>query len=553
MKRNALTLILAVLVSLWSLDSAWSAIRCVRPGFALCFQTIQDAVNAANPGDIIVVTPNPNIKGYRENVVINTPNLTITGVSLLLFIDDKFDCSRVVVDGCETPADPTSCGSAPGGVGDGFTINANGVTIKNLTIRHFNQGVLIFANNTTIQNVCFVEDGSNDGVVDADDGVNARNNIKVIKSQFRTGNGRPISIRGNDALVWQNQMLTFDNGGMDIFGDRFQVKENTIKTSNDSECIETDGNDGLITGNSIEGCEPDCIDQVGSNTTISFNTLKDCLFDGIVADGDDNKIENNSIKQCGQDGVDTSGDRVRVALNTIEGMPAQSGNGIEYDGDRPDIYKNTIISTDKEGIDLFCFSSGGPSTCTGGSVKENTVRFAFDDADGMEIDGFNLRIEYNIITDTSESGLNYNGDFGTIYWNTIERAGTEDRNEDGFDISGNNNMITNNTARDNRFSGITNDSGSNNTYRGNLSEKNGMSGIRIEDGSDNIVDRNRTLNNNGEGINNSGTATSTDVTNNTSLGNRTDICNVPPGTISPFTGNVFVTGGTATPCVVEQL
>ena len=52
---------------------------CVRPNKNGCFDTIQEAVDAAEEGDEIEIRPKANGKAYREAVVVKTPGVTIRG------------------------------------------------------------------------------------------------------------------------------------------------------------------------------------------------------------------------------------------------------------------------------------------------------------------------------------------------------------------------------------------------------------------------------------------------------------------------------------------
>ena len=71
------------------------------------FQTIQAAVNAAHPGDTILIAPGR----YKEAVVVKTPHITIRGL----------DRNKVLIDGEFKRS-------------NGILVNkANDVTIENLT------------------------------------------------------------------------------------------------------------------------------------------------------------------------------------------------------------------------------------------------------------------------------------------------------------------------------------------------------------------------------------------------------------------------------------
>ncbi|MBU6367805.1 MAG: right-handed parallel beta-helix repeat-containing protein, partial [Gemmatimonadetes bacterium] len=72
-------------------------------------RTIQDAVDAAAPGDLVLVDTGT----YREEVTVNTPSLVLRGT----------DRNRVVIDGEFL---------RPNGV----TVFADGVAVENLTVRH---------------------------------------------------------------------------------------------------------------------------------------------------------------------------------------------------------------------------------------------------------------------------------------------------------------------------------------------------------------------------------------------------------------------------------
>ncbi len=474
MSSKLLMLILAGIVSLCSMERAYSETLCVNPADASCFATIQDAVDNAFPGDTIVISPNPDPKGYTENVVVDTSDLTIIGKHKKgKWEKDKWEkdkkgkicCPAVIVDTCETTGSPTSCG------GNGFEINASGVTIKNVTIRHADKGVeiIVGGDNATIKNVCFID---NEEGVDADNlSPNNVNNVKVINCEFIGSHPEgAIDIRGDDAYVEKNTLLNTD--GIEIKGNRATVKSNTVRVTTDRECIDGEGDDALITKNHLGPNDDDGIEWDGNNAEITYNKINGC-----------------------------------------------EDAGINYAGENANISHNNITDIN-------------------------------DDDAGIFAEGNNLKITNNYISNTSNEGIDCIGDSNTISKNTVKLAGNDSDSEPGIEIEGNDNIITYNITRLNSFAGIVNESGSDNEYIGNISKNNGTSGIRIEDGDGNIVDKNRTLHNHGEGINNDVTAINTVVTNNTSLGNRTDVCNA--GTIATFTGNNFVTGGDATPCVVEQ-
>ncbi|MFM7069042.1 MAG: nitrous oxide reductase family maturation protein NosD, partial [Actinomycetes bacterium] len=80
--------------------------------------TIQAAVDDAAPGATILIEPGT----YRESVLVETPNLLIRGL----------DRNRVVLDGGFRTA-------------NGIEVDADGVAVQNLTVRHFTQNGVVFA------------------------------------------------------------------------------------------------------------------------------------------------------------------------------------------------------------------------------------------------------------------------------------------------------------------------------------------------------------------------------------------------------------------------
>jgi hypothetical protein len=80
-------------------------------------RTIQSAVDAARPGDLVLVSPGT----YREAVTVETPRLTIRGT----------DRNRVVLDGRDR-------------LENGVMALADGVAVENLTVRHYRSNGVFF-------------------------------------------------------------------------------------------------------------------------------------------------------------------------------------------------------------------------------------------------------------------------------------------------------------------------------------------------------------------------------------------------------------------------
>lgn len=110
--------------------AAFAISRPYKPGAILRvpedYPTIQKAVNAAKPGDLVLIGPNTTADGtYHEAVSVNTPDITIRGR----------DRNSVIVDGQYK-------------LDDGFDVTADNVTIENMTARHFTDNGFYWENVT---------------------------------------------------------------------------------------------------------------------------------------------------------------------------------------------------------------------------------------------------------------------------------------------------------------------------------------------------------------------------------------------------------------------
>jgi parallel beta-helix repeat protein len=81
--------------------------------------TIQLAVDAAAPGDLILIAPGT----YPESVIVRTPNVVIRGE----------DRNTVVLDGSDE-------------LQNGFQVSADGVAIENLTVKRYQINGIVFTN-----------------------------------------------------------------------------------------------------------------------------------------------------------------------------------------------------------------------------------------------------------------------------------------------------------------------------------------------------------------------------------------------------------------------
>ncbi|MFF3963696.1 nitrous oxide reductase family maturation protein NosD [Streptomyces griseorubiginosus] len=290
--------------------------RLVFPG-----QSIQRAVDAAQPGDTVLVTPGT----YRESVTVSTPGLTLRGTGR----------ETVIEPGTTKAAD--SCAEH----GNGICVlgtkdrDVEGVTVASLTVRKFT-GTGVFAMATdglTVRNVTAVNNGvwgiaqersvrglfvKNTARDNGDAGLFLANTIKeeagaadtqgtVVEHNRLEGNRIGVTVRRLRNLTVAENHLTGNCAGVFVVGDEnkpragaLTVRDNTVADNNKScpatarlEALQGSGivltgtEDTLVTGNHVTG-----------------NAGTSSLSGGIVL-----------FKSF----VGTPGERNRITDNTLEG------------------------------------------------------------------------------------------------------------------------------------------------------------------------------------------------------------------------------------------
>lgn len=556
MKRYTLLGIGTILFSLFLASGALAATLCVEPGGAGgCYATIQAAVNAAGAGDTIEVRPGT----YFENVFITgaKAGLTIVGAGVVAprpFVrrgESEQEPEDVIVDAYPLGG-PAS--------GPGIWIdNVVGVTIRNLTVRNAdNDGGLFPPGNiysdgdfTTIDNVHLLS-GDEAGVLI--DGNDATVNDCFIAANYDRG----IEIYGDRATVMDNVIWNNDTDGILIGSDDATIVGNDIIQVEDGDGIEVDdGDNAVITDNDIRSCGDDGIEvDWGNNAYIARNTIRTVSDDGIyLREMTNSTVTGNDVRGCDDEGIDSYTCDYDGFACLLVGNNVFTDNIVECTEDEafdiseqnPTVTGNTAKNViDDDGYDIDC--PDGP--CLGGTISNNYAAYATDDDEGFDLDVDNMIISGNVAEHNAEEGFNIDGDNNQISNNTARYNGTEGF-EEGFEVDGDNNLITDNLAEFNCGRGFY--VGGDNTVTGNTALDNYRTGIKLgyTNGGTLTVNSNIANDNHGEGIANdaNGTTGTVVITNNTALGNRTDICNT--GTITTFTGNTFVTGGDTTACDLD--
>ncbi|MCG8698785.1 MAG: DUF1565 domain-containing protein [Bacteroidales bacterium] len=257
------------------------------------FPTIQDAVNAAKPGDTIEV-----LEGvYFENVRITTNRITI-----------------------QSREDETVVLNGTGLSGTGFEIEqAEFVRIRGFFIVNYSTGIFAGGKNHFITDIV-ANENSTFGIV-----IRGLNQT-VEDSEFFANGAAGINVSD------RNHTIRNCSFGGEFIGIA-NVSSGAI-CNNIFNCTITDSSIGLLWG-ALES----------NDNVISRNLLFQNEY-GIVMHSSNNTIRNNIIQGQKQDGVDILADKITVKQNIITGNQI----GLSIVGNNNSIIKNTIIGNTLKNI-----------------------------------------------------------------------------------------------------------------------------------------------------------------------------------------------------------
>ncbi|MCG2826147.1 MAG: right-handed parallel beta-helix repeat-containing protein [Thermoplasmatales archaeon] len=379
------------------------------------YDTIQEAIDDANPGDTIEVSNGT----YYENVIINK-TITLIGE----------DRNTTIVDGS--------------GTGDVIYISADWVNVSGFSITH--SGTAYFS----------------------DAGIDIRSfNNNIINCNIHSNNGKGVYIGQsfNDNVISSNIISNNGEDGIYISSDSCgnKITSNTIH-SNNWHGIRICGNDNQIADNNVSSNNMTGIWIVagGSNNTIIDNDV--CLNDnGIgVSYSGNNTIANNRVLSNNYGGIKLD----YSSSNNITNCTVYNNSyGIWlYSSSNNNQISNCFVYNNSEGIGLDCSSNnilgdnyvynnvGGILLLS--SSNNNTLRgnCVYNNSKG----GINLS---NSLNNTLSANHIWNNPNGVAIWyssNNDIRLCRVYNNLEGIvlDSSSNNNKITYNNITDNINHGI---------------------------------------------------------------------------------------------------
>lgn len=498
------TVAMSALVVALGTPAAMQAAQLVVPTL---YGTIQEAVDAALPGDIVKVLPGmgPGDAGvYPENVVIEKSiTLQCAGPAVI-------DVSSARTTRGAEPADFSSGITVLGPGGDGAVIE--GCTVKFAqpcnagtdpactNSSDEGNGIRVAAENVVIRRCSLLANAAS-GLRLEGDGFSVSN----TDANGNFGYGFFIGSYGlgsDNGSLLRNKARGNTASGIKIVGIGNVVDGNVVSASG-SECLELDGDGNTISRNRVAVCGTDGINVAGEENTVRLNRAEDARENGMAVEGRSNRLSNNAVFGSGGHGfvVADSGSTALLERNVAQ---RNSGHGFALTLLPPADTETALVS-----------GNNSRENVGDGFTIQNTARLVFREN----------RASLNGGRGVSETDSDFN----------LYDANRVDGNlGDGFlfEGAGGTTVVSNNRVIANLGDGIDLD-------RTATDAENGPITI-----SGNFVQRNG-----GTGIENDKPGTLIDL--NRATGNRTDIAGAGDqtpsvGTVGSFTGNIFSTGGATT-------
>ncbi len=287
------------------------------------YSTIQDAINAANPGDTVFVYNGT----YYENLIVNQ-TITLIGENKNTTIINGGGTEDViwVQSNWVTITDFSIVNSGPNPVDAGLFISSDYVNVTNNRITNNEKGIYI--NKSSNNNIIDSNNISNNGV----HGINLMRSLNHnITNNIITSNLNGIIL--DDSKNHYNRIINNNVSGNTYYGISLWMSDNNTIIDN-------------IISNNDEGIRGSSDFNLVKNNTISQNNLY-----GINLGGSSyNNILNNNISYNINDGIYHVGSHYsNITKNTIS---TNGGNGIYLSSSSNNrIFHNNIIDNTNQAYD----------------------------------------------------------------------------------------------------------------------------------------------------------------------------------------------------------
>ncbi len=350
------------------------------------YATIQSGVDAAGPGDVVLVEGG----AYRERVTISTANVTLRGDDGAM-IDAEYlgPCVRVMAEGVTVEGLLLANGKP------GVWVQASRALVRDNVVRSpVDFGIQVAANDARIlENTVVGCDGNHVDV----DAPSILSETRIERNKLRSGEGsNTIRAEGGRFVIRDNESSAHDSG-------LYVVPSHPSKQSivEDNEFRGLDG----------EGIEID-VEHATAGLIVRSNTISGVYGPGILLDVTAPVIQVTiADNRC----TGTSSSGIQIDVDTVAASVVVSGNkiresgecGIEVDGPGIDVIDNDVAVMDDDGIFVQSFSgtvagnkvrrAGGAGIfvyeSTGAILRENDVRFV--GFDGIHVEASTVTLEQN--------------------------------------------------------------------------------------------------------------------------------------------------------------
>jgi uncharacterized repeat protein (TIGR01451 family) len=369
------TLLKGLLILTLLANCADAATLTVGPGQT--YTTIQSAINAASPGDTILVQSGT----YNEHVVVNK-QLTLQGVgSPVVNAGGSGDAITISADGCTLEGFVAKgSGAYPGA---GIKATSSGNTISGNTANGNGYGIyLIHSSNSNTISGNTATGNSFTGIY-----LDSSSNGNTISGNTATGNTCGIYLySSSNGNTISGNTATGTHGGIRLYSSSDNtISGNTATGSDIGIILSSSSNGNTISGNTATGSDSGILLYYSSDNTISDNTANGNT-NGIYLDSSsDNTISGNTATGNNRDGIflDSSNS------NTISGNTA-TGNtmyGIYLSSCSDNtIYLNTLNNAWSNGANRWNATTT-QSYEHNGRILTGLLGNIWSDYDGLDCDG----------------------------------------------------------------------------------------------------------------------------------------------------------------------
>ena len=354
------------------------------------FATIQEAVDAAAPGDSIVIKAGD----YRENVVIVTSDLTLTG-------------PKAVIDGAYA--------------GPSMSVTADDVAFNGITFS--NGGVEITGQNAKV-NKCRVRSAADVGLT-----LTGTGTIQGTTISTCLGTGLVVTTgdsAGSTVTVLDKNTVNHNGAGIELHDGPFEVTRNAVANNS------ADGISLSFTGTGT----PATLTEISNNDLIANDGAGLLLSDDL---GAVSLIAKNDLTENGK-GLDLTTSAGTLVIDKNKITESHAG-GVFLKTAGATFSDNLLIRNSLIGIVVL---STGLATDGGNTLENNS--FETSGGDGVHIESGSNVVDHNLLQDNAGDGLQVasGADSNQLTKNTCKRNA-----HDGLDNWGTNTLITGTKSMDN--------------------------------------------------------------------------------------------------------